>query len=302
MRRFLLTCVVGFAAGFAASLAVPALADTRVFLADTTSCPSGTFTGQITTTLNPTNTTNTNGAILWNPSACGTNEIGFGAIIGSSTVASIDCEGDYVGVKGDFSGALHTSSTFTADTTSTMTGAVAFGASNTYQVGDIIAADILDVTRSVTLPIAAWVPCTGQGIWTTDATDTKPNLTAVNTALAITYDATGGSVDTGTICTSFSVPDGYVSGGAFVARVTQGGATVTNIETWSCNVSVNGASLVGANAANLTNQTAVQSATSTPVATYATGDSVGVVCSQGNSSADDTVNILSVRWTYTATE
>ena len=191
-------------------------------------------------------------------------------------------------------GASTTSLTVTTDGTGT--GEVVL------PTGSIAAGEILDLIRAVQLPIAAWVPCTGQGIWTVDGTDTKPNLTAVNTALAITYDATGGSVDTGTICAAFLVPDDYVSGGAFVAQVTEGTATVTQVETWSCNVSLDGAALVGANAANLANQTAVQTVTSTPTVTYVAGKSVGVVCSQGNATADDVVNILGVRWTYTATE
>lgn len=189
-----------------------------------------------------------------------------------------------------------TTPSVTVTTDGTGTGEVVLPADS------ISAGEITDITRSVNLPIAAWVPCTGQGIWTVDGANTAPNLTAVNTGLAITYDATGGSVDTGTICAAFLVPDDYVSGGAVVARITQGGATVTQVETWSCDLSLDGAALVGANAANLTNQTAVQTATSTPTVTYVAGKSVALVCKQGNGSADDAINIHGVRWTYTATE
>ncbi len=95
MRKLaLLIGTLSFGAGLIAGLAQTAQADTRVFLADTTSCPSGSFTGQIVTTLNPTNTTNTNASISANPAACGANEILLDAVVGSTTTFSSDCEGD----------------------------------------------------------------------------------------------------------------------------------------------------------------------------------------------------------------
>lgn len=167
----------------------------------------------------------------------------------------------------------------------------------------IAAGQITDITRSIPLPLGSWVPCTGQGIWTTDGTDTKPNLTVTPTGvLAIVYDATGGSVDTGTVCNSFIVPADYISGGSFKARATQGAATVTNIETFSCAISVDGATLGSPNAGNLVNQTAVQTVTSTPAGTWAVGKAIQVACSQGNASADDTVNFLAIEAQYTASE
>ncbi len=165
----------------------------------------------------------------------------------------------------------------------------------------VSAGEIVDITRSVPLPVGGgWLQ---SGLTALDpAGATSPKFVAINSGLAIEYDADGGAVDTTQIVMSFPVPADYASGGAFVARVTQGAATVTNIETWSCDVSLDGAALVGANAANLTNQTAVQTATSTPVVTYAAGNAVAVLCRQGNSSADDVVNIHSIEWQYTATQ
>lgn len=257
-------------------------------------CTTFTTTGQIGTTLNPADTTNTNASIYANPAACSTDELLMSIMVASSTKASIDCEGDLTATKGNFSGVL------TASSTSTMTGAVAFGASNTYQAGDIIAADIADITRYVQLPITGWVPCTGQGIWTTDGADAAPNLTALNSGLAIVYDATGGSVDTGEICTTFIVPPNYVSGGAVVASVI--GGTTTNTETFSCRVSQNGGSVGSANAANIGSAGTKENVTSTPVVTYAAGDAIALICKQGNASADDAVKILGLAWSYTSTQ
>lgn len=171
--------------------------------------------------------------------------------------------------------------------------------------GALTPGDIADVVRSINLPNFAWVPCaleTG-GIWDASGTDAEPDLTNTPTgATAISYDATAGSVDTGTICTSLTVPADYASGGAFRARLTQGAATVTNIETFSCAISVDGATLGAANAGNNVNQTAVQTVTSTPAGTWAAGASIQVVCSQGNASADDQVNFHSIEAFYTATQ
>lgn len=63
-------------------------------------------TGQISTTLNPASTAFTDGAIIANPAACNTNEILVGAGVGGVGKATMDCEGDLVATKGDFSGAI----------------------------------------------------------------------------------------------------------------------------------------------------------------------------------------------------
>lgn len=78
---------------------------------------SGAVTGtaQIKTTLNPASTTNTDASLLVNPAACATNELLFGALVNGSTKASVDCEGDVVGVKADFSGVLDVSDGTAAD-------------------------------------------------------------------------------------------------------------------------------------------------------------------------------------------
>lgn len=173
----------------------------------------------------------------------------------------------------------------------------------TGDTASVTATMVANITRSIPLPIGSWVPCAGQGIWTTDGVDNKPNLTVNPTGvLGITYDATGGSVDTGTICNSFVVPADYISGGAFKARLVEGSATVTQVETFSCAISVDGATLGAANAGNIANQTAVQTVTSTPAGTWAAGASIQVACSQGNATADDAVTFLAIEGQYTASE
>ena len=168
----------------------------------------------------------------------------------------------------------------------------------------IAAAEILNLTRSIPLPIPSWVPCAGTvaGVWDASGTDAEPDLVAVNTALVVEYDATGASVDIDEICTAFTVPADWASGGSFVFRLTQGAATITNLESVECRISVDGAAIGAADEDNLANQVAVQSVTSAPAGTWAAGASIGIACKQGNASADDIANFHSAEGQYTATQ
>ena len=133
--------------------------------------------------------------------------------------------------------------------------------------------------------------------------DTVPTIRdAAAPVIAIEYDAVVGSVDADEICTTFTVPADYASGGSFVARLVQGSATVTNLETFACRISVDGAALGALNAGTNVNQTAVQSVTSTPAGTWAAGAAIAVLCAQGNASADDLVKFIAIEGRYTATQ
>lgn len=163
------------------------------------------------------------------------------------------------------------------------------------------AVEILNLTRSIPLPLHSWVPC-ADGVWDSSGADTEPDLIATPAStLAIVYDDTGGSIDTGTICNSFTVPADYASGGSFEARLTQDGATAS-IETFSCAISVDGAAIGATNAGSNVSQTAVQTVVSTPAGTWAAGAAIQVACSQGLATADDTVNFHSIEAKYTAVQ
>ena len=169
--------------------------------------------------------------------------------------------------------------------------------------GSVGAAEIANPTSTINLPIASWVPCAGTvaGVWDASAADTEPDLAAAG-AIAIEYDATGGSIDADTICNAFTVPDDYVSGGSLQFRLTQASATVTVIEDWACQVSVDGGTLGGATTTALVNQTAAQTISMTPAGTWAAGASIGVVCNQSDAAADDTVRLLAGHAEYTASQ
>lgn len=107
MRKLaLLVGTLCFSAGLVAGLASPAVADSRVVKADTVTCETGSFTSGVASTLNPSDTTFANGGVISNPTACGANEILMGAGVNGSGLATMDCEGDIVAVKGTYSGLM----------------------------------------------------------------------------------------------------------------------------------------------------------------------------------------------------
>lgn len=166
----------------------------------------------------------------------------------------------------------------------------------------IAAAEITNLTRSVPLPLDAWVNCTTPAALDySSGADASPDIIVASSVVAITYDDTGASIDTEEICTTFTVPSDYASGGSFVARATADAATA-EIETFSCRISVDGAAVGAANAGNMVSQTPVQSVTSTPAGTWAAGASIAVSCKQGNASADDVVSFHSIEGRYTAVQ
>lgn len=212
--------------------------------------------------------------------------------VGSPTVGSTKAT-DVLAVGGAFE----------VDGIARFDGTVAFNSTTTLQAGDIIAADILDLTRSVPLPLFAWFDCTTPAALAfTSGANTLPDIAMGTATPGILYDDTGGEIDVGEICTSFTVPADYASGGSFVARVSQDAATAGQLETFSCRISVDGAAVGADNAGTNVDQTAVQSVTSTPAGTWAAGASIGVSCKQGNGSADDAVTIWSIEGRYTATQ
>ncbi len=165
------------------------------------------------------------------------------------------------------------------------------------------AAEIVNITRSVPLPLGSWLDCTSRvTLSVDDGADAQPDFTVTSSVPRIVYDVTGGSPDTNEICTTFVVPADYASGGSFNARIKQSAATVTQAETFSCRISVDDAAIGAANAATLTNSTSVQTGTSTPAGTWAAGALIAVACKQGNASADDAISILAIEGSYVATE
>lgn len=187
-------------------------------------------------------------------------------------------------------------------------GAVIVG-TVTVDTGEIGAAEVADVTRSVTLPLHSFIECStdaGTAIGFDTTADALPDFANSSTdglGFTLTFDATGGSPDTTRVCASITVPPDYVSGGAIVARATKGAETGANTEVLNCAGSINGAALGTAGTVTVSG-TASAAYTCTPTLTsLAAGNSVAItlyITSGG--TADDAVNLASVEFQYTATQ
>lgn len=199
------------------------------------------------------------------------------------------------------SGSTFISGTLAVSSTSVFTGAV------TLPAGDVSATEIANISRSVPLPLHAFIECTtngGANLDFTDGADTFPDIINSSTdglGFVVAFDAT--TPDTTVICAPFTVPPDYASGGAIVARVTKGAETGANSELLTCAGSINGAAL-GATGTITTTGTASASYTCTPTLTsLAAGDSVSLALSiTSGGTADDTVNLASAVFQYTATQ
>lgn len=185
----------------------------------------------------------------------------------------------------------------------TIAGTVALDAS------EIGATEIADISRAVPLPLRSFIECTtdaGADINFTSGADAFPDF--INSAtdglgFTLSFDATGGSVDTTRVCASITVPQDYVSGGAVVVRATKGAETGTNSELITCAGSINGAAL-GATGTITATGTASAAYTCTPTLTsLAAGNSVALtlyITSGG--TPDDQVDIASAEFRYAASQ
>ena len=264
-------------------------------------CGTGACTiGQATTDSITFTTDGTgNGEIVLPAQAVSATEIVNDTIDGAQLADSIAMDAAMTIGTGNFALTMgdSTTDTFTVTTDGTGNGEVVLPAES------VAAAEITNLTRSIPLPLDSWVNCTTPAALDfSSGADDDPDIIVSTGVISITYDDTGGSIDADEICTTFTVPADYASGGSFVARMTQDGATVTQVETFSCRISVDGAAVGAANAGNAANQTAVQSVTSTPAGTWAAGASIAVSCKQGNASADDAVLLHAIEAQYTATQ
>ncbi len=171
----------------------------------------------------------------------------------------------------------------------------------------ISADDIGNVTRNVNLPVGSFLNVTDTEAIDFDsaAGDDDPDFALVNGHATLAYDDGGGAVtDDDEVGASFTIPQDYAGNGngVFFLRVTQGGATATNLEAIECDVSVNGGPAGAPDDDVLANQTASQTAPVIPQAIYSAGASVSVNCRQSNPAADDGVRIHGIDFHYTAAQ
>lgn len=187
-------------------------------------------------------------------------------------------------------------------------GAVIVG-TFTVDTGEVGAAEIADRTASLHVGLREFIECTtdaGADINFSSGADAFPDY--INSAtnglgFTLTFDDTGGTEDTAYICGNLTVPPDYVSGGTFKLLVTKDAETGANTEVVNCAGSINGAALGTAGTATVTGASA-QVITCTPTLTsLAAGNSVSFeIHLTSGGTMDDTLNIHSVEFQYTATQ
>lgn len=217
--------------------------------------------------------------------------------------------------------------TITLDAALVLTGAVAVNIGNSLATavtiatdgtgtGELVlpaesvaAAEITNLTRTVNIPLRSFIECTtdaGADINFTDGADAFPdfiNSATDGTGFTLTFDDTGGSVDTAYVCNQLVVPDDYASGGAFVFRVTKDAETGANTELLNVQISNDGGALEAAGTATITTNTVAEYTVTPTIAGLAAGESVSfTVRITSGGTADDTVNIHSVGFEYTAVQ
>lgn len=183
------------------------------------------------------------------------------------------------------------------------------GSTLTLPAGSITAASVANITRTVSISLMDFIECTtdaGAAINFTDGADAFPDFINSSTnglGFSLTFDATGGSVDTAFVCVQVLVPFNYVSGGAVKIEATKGAETGANTEVLNCAGSINSAALGTAGTVTLTG-TAAASYSCTPTLTaLAAGNSLGLelhITSGG--TADDSVIVWAVGFEYTASQ
>ncbi len=168
----------------------------------------------------------------------------------------------------------------------------------------ISSADILNLSRSVNLPVGSFLNVTDtEAIDFSGATDNDPDFGLINGHVVIAYDDGGGAnTDSDVVGASLLVPPDYTSGGEFRLRVTQSGATAAHAEGILCAISQDGLPPGASDTDVLTNTTAPQTAQVVPAGVYFAGTSVSVNCRQSAADADDGVRIHAVEFRYTASQ
>lgn len=170
------------------------------------------------------------------------------------------------------------------------------------------ATSVVDTTRAVNIPLTTFIDCqTDAGAQLDFSSGADVIADFVNSATdgqgaTIRFDDTSGTEDQASeICSTFTVPPDYASGGEFRIRALKdahAGAT----EVINCGVSVDGAAL-GTVGTVTTTGLASTSYTCTPGGTFAVNSSVnGYLSITSGTTMDDAVDVAGVEFVYTATQ
>lgn len=188
-------------------------------------------------------------------------------------------------------------------------GAAQFDGAVTLPSGDVSAGEIADATHDVNIPLHSFIDCqtdAGANLDFNSGADVIAdfiNSATDGTGFTLTFDDTGATEDQSSeVCSQLRVPADWISGGTFrivASKDAHAGAT----EVINCAVSINGAALLAAGTVT-TSASAATGYSCTPTLTaLAANDSLSFYLSITSATTmDDTVNLHSVAWVYTAAQ
>lgn len=180
----------------------------------------------------------------------------------------------------------------------------------TGDTGTVTATMIANTTRVIPIGINGVSTVTTGLPLDASGADAEPDYLAPSAGIyTITWDSTGGSVDTAYVEKTFIVPNDWVSGLTIKVQLDQSGATGANVEALDCEVAIQPAdgSAYNANftvtaATNLANTTNLQTISfdHSAALNLAAGRTVIVQFAQTNAACDDAVRVYNVWAEYTA--
>ena len=174
------------------------------------------------------------------------------------------------------------------------------------EVGD---AEIGDTTRIIQLPLTSFIDCesTGGVIDFNSGPDNRSDfesLGANGAGFAITFDDTAGSEDQGSeICSQMRLPFDYTQGtGSFQILVKKDAHTATNTEILNCALGRNHVGMQPPGTAEITTEAAGDVFCVPVLPVLSNGQTARVYLSITSSGTmDDTVQVLSVQFSYAST-
>jgi hypothetical protein len=196
--------------------------------------------------------------------------------------------------------------------TSNITGNLVVSGTGTF-TGGIAASSINDQSRAVSISLVSFIECTTDAGATlldfTSGADSHPDFANSATdglGFTLSFDATGGSVDTDHVCSQLMVPPDYASGGAFLLRATKSAETGANGEYANVGGSIDGAALGATLPTSSVGISGTASAlyTITPaLAGLTAGDSLAfTVWITSGGTVDDAVNLAGIAFQYVAVQ
>lgn len=191
----------------------------------------------------------------------------------------------------------------------TLAGNLSVSGTTTLATGEIGSSEIADTTRIINVPLYSFIDCqtdAGAAIGfdtTADALADFVNSATDGTGFTLRFDDTGSTEDQNMeVCSQFTVPGEYASGGQFRIRADKDADTGAT-EVLNVGVSVNGAALQTAGTATTSGSTTATYMVTPTIAALAGWDAVSFYISvTSDGTMNDVVDLQSVAFVYTASQ